>query len=463
MKNSLVRLLVLAFALCHASAVAIAQDLDITVAQQLKQMTVRVLTTDAGQPERRVGSGFIWPDSGHVVTALHVVAGGENIQLEYAEGSKYEVRSATVERVLKAADLALLKVENPIDRVPASIGNATGRDRWVVGFPLGLADKWGRRLRMSEIAPSILQGMLEEDPRNALKLLGFPDQDISITSLEGDLVPGDSGAPIVDASGRVAAVGNGGLRGGTIGLGWAVPEDWLTKLLSSNEANPTLTPAQWAVLRNQFLYGSRGRLSDSGKGGIKHFASSFEVLGNAQNGELVPGFVASEPVFGTCLPLSSYFTAWKISPKPHTGRHAINLIPEGNPATERTSTTTCNSPTLSVSAGILDKNFNTDGASNLRLAYYRLSTSNPRPAKVHNCDSSMDIYVKRDERDWEHYSSMCGEYKSEGGMWDLMDLKIPTFGASEMQLGFLYQVQNVQEPDPSAVYLLDDLDVLVMD
>lgn len=75
------------------------------------------------------------------------------------------------------------------------------------------------------------------------------------------------------------------------------------------------------------------------------------------------------------------------------------------------------------------------------------------PAKIHNCDSSMDIYVKRDERDWEHYSSMCGEYKSEGGIWNLMDLKSPTFGASEMQLGFLYQVQNVQEPDPSAVLL----------
>ena len=35
--------------------------------------------------------------------------------------------------------------------------------------------------------------------------------------------PGHSGAPIIDREGRVLAIGNGGLKSGTIGQGWAIP------------------------------------------------------------------------------------------------------------------------------------------------------------------------------------------------------------------------------------------------
>lgn len=261
----------------------------------------------------------------------------------------------------------------------------------------------------------------------------------------------------MDADGRVAAIGNGGLKGGTIGLGWAISAEWLDKLITSTEANPIPTAEQWSIILDQFLYGSQARPSVTG---TRHFSSSFELVGREPSA-VAQGFFASEPVFGSCLPLSSSFTTWKLTPKAHSGRYAINLIPEGNPVTVRTTTATCNSPTLSVSAGILDRVFETQGATDLRVGYFRLSTSNPRPG-LNGCDSSMSIYVKRDQKDWQHYSAMCGEHKSNGGSWDRMTFDIPTLGASSVQLGFLYQVQNVDGPDPYAMYLIDDLDVRVV-
>ncbi len=50
-----------------------------------------------------------------------------------------------------------------------------------------------------------------------------PDPKTEVVSLQGFLGPGHSGAPILDANKRVIAVGNGGLKAGTVGQGWAIP------------------------------------------------------------------------------------------------------------------------------------------------------------------------------------------------------------------------------------------------
>jgi S1-C subfamily serine protease len=53
--------------------------------------------------------------------------------------------------------------------------------------------------------------------------------------LDGHFLPGLSGAPIFDVSGKVVAIGSGGLKSGAASVSWAVPALHLEALLLSQE------------------------------------------------------------------------------------------------------------------------------------------------------------------------------------------------------------------------------------
>jgi hypothetical protein len=57
---------------------------------------------------------------------------------------------------------------------------------------------------------------------------------------DGNLLPGHSGAPIIDYQGRVIAIGSGGMERGTVGVGWAVRASYVAQLLVAAPANPGL-------------------------------------------------------------------------------------------------------------------------------------------------------------------------------------------------------------------------------
>ncbi len=57
-----------------------------------------------------------------------------------------------------------------------------------------------------------------------------PDPGTRILRLDGNLVPGLSGAPLIDASGAVAGIGSGGLENGAVGISWAVRSEYLERL-----------------------------------------------------------------------------------------------------------------------------------------------------------------------------------------------------------------------------------------
>src|SRR4051812_15504992 len=61
----------------------------------------------AGESQNRVGTGFAWRSAKEVVTALHVVAGCQQVMV-YSERNQQSYR-ASVARVLRRADLALVQ------------------------------------------------------------------------------------------------------------------------------------------------------------------------------------------------------------------------------------------------------------------------------------------------------------------------------------------------------------------
>jgi hypothetical protein len=139
----------------------------------------------------------------------------------------------------------------------------------------------------------------------------------------------------------------------------------------------------------------------------------------------------------------------------HTGKFAINFIPNGIPAVT--------SGTYIVTA-VFNPIFY---VTNHKTAYVDMwvnSTSNPRVASINNCDSSLDIYYRTDSDQWTDLVAVCGEYKAESHGWHEVGgyyFPISIRGKSTIQFAFAFYIQNASQADPSVYYLLDDFKVFV--
>jgi S1-C subfamily serine protease len=195
-----------------------------------------------GATPARSASGFAYQRPGQVVTALHVVAGCSTISVGYQGlGDK----PATIARVLRDADLALLDVAGAPSVPPLDITDRAGQVNETVdvyGYALGQATRENRRLHVTDAnrTTARLRDAVNDALRQELAANGFPSLDIAIVRVDGNLLPGHSGAPVIDYQGRVIAIGSGGMERGTVGVGWAVRASYVAQLLTAAAATPAL-------------------------------------------------------------------------------------------------------------------------------------------------------------------------------------------------------------------------------
>jgi hypothetical protein len=81
-----------------------------------------------------------------------------------------------------------------------------------------------------------LADMLSPQAQHLVAQAGVPDLSLRVLRLQGHLVPGLSGAPIIDQRGGVVAVSDGGLESGAVAISWALPVSNLEQLVVSGEA-----------------------------------------------------------------------------------------------------------------------------------------------------------------------------------------------------------------------------------
>jgi S1-C subfamily serine protease len=220
------------------AAFAILVVLPETVAAQLpprevldraRQAVVRVQAAGCESGEARA-TGFALEGGKLIVTALHVVAGCRQITV-YSETLGREA-PATISRVLPQADLALLAVE-PVTfpGVPvASTAPKLHEDVVAIGYALGTPTIGTTNLKIS-YGQSRLEQMLPGPVRDEIRRVGVPSLSLEILRLQGHLVPGLSGAPIINGAGQVVAVSDGGLESGAVSISWAVPSSNIRELL----------------------------------------------------------------------------------------------------------------------------------------------------------------------------------------------------------------------------------------
>lgn len=214
-------------------------------------------------PAERSQTGFRLRNYLGVFTALHGVIGCQTITLD-GSGEGYHPREPVqIVRVDIDSDIALLSspelaagplgglAEAPRQDID-SIGEA--RKVFVQGFPLGISGGLRTSLEVRSPALVALRAILPANVQNALRDRSSPNLMVKILSIQGDLLPGHSGAPILDAKGQVLAIADGGLQLGAQ-IGWAVPMNEIH--FSTNLTSPRLALLRQARVDQLFAFDTR--------------------------------------------------------------------------------------------------------------------------------------------------------------------------------------------------------------
>ncbi|MGF1663348.1 MAG: S1C family serine protease, partial [Kineosporiaceae bacterium] len=194
------------------------------VADRASASTVSIRVSDGRQGGE--GTGVVLDTDGHVLTNNHVVepaGGGGEIQLTLADG---RVVQAEVTGLDPATDLAVVRiVDPPSDLVPADLGESgavgVGDPVMAIGNPLGL-----QGTVTTGIVSAVDRPVTAGDGQGTTVVTAAIQTDAAVN-------PGNSGGPLVDASGRVVGInsaiatlgGGPGGESGSIGLGFAIPID----------------------------------------------------------------------------------------------------------------------------------------------------------------------------------------------------------------------------------------------
>jgi Trypsin-like peptidase domain len=201
---------------------------------KLAKSTVRINIKQNGKVVS-TATGFLWQNNNQVVTSLHVMRSGAEIQIEY-QGAK---TTADVKKVLQSADLVLLQVDNPIQGWKALKNYDSNKPAYkselsALGYNNGAPGLSTRELKKGYVNPEILKLLVPPDDRNVLINSKMPDINLPIYYLNGTLLPGFSGAPVVNKNGSLIGIGDGGLENGASAVSWVIPATYLDQLTSSN-------------------------------------------------------------------------------------------------------------------------------------------------------------------------------------------------------------------------------------
>ncbi|MBA3803398.1 MAG: trypsin-like peptidase domain-containing protein [Acidimicrobiia bacterium] len=179
----------------------------VAVTTRLQQQRGPFVTEGEGE-----GSGVIIDDQGHVLTNAHVVEGATEIAVIVAG----EERRASLVAADASTDIAVLRLDDTSGLTPATIAEgdiAVGDDVVAIGNALGL-----------EGSPTVTRGIVSALDRSIETatgtLSGLIQTDAAISS-------GNSGGPLVDASGQViginTAVAASGVNVQASNIGFAIP------------------------------------------------------------------------------------------------------------------------------------------------------------------------------------------------------------------------------------------------
>ena len=180
----------------------------------------------AHDPRDRVLTGFRVQNVKGLVTALHGVVDCASIDAANEDG--VELHGLQIASVDIPRDLVVLS--SPGLSAPAA-GEGLQASSAALSYPDPL-QIFGYCLGRYYQAPTQLSFIKKDkldvivagtQARTQLATRKSPELLTQVLSIEGHLLPGHSGAPVLDGQGKLVGVGNGGLEGGHAEISWAIP------------------------------------------------------------------------------------------------------------------------------------------------------------------------------------------------------------------------------------------------
>jgi S1-C subfamily serine protease len=167
------------------------------------------------QTSQSLGSGFVIDRSGHIVTNFHVIQGAQKVQVSFSGQDQLPAEVVGKDR---STDLAVLKVDAHARALtPLPLGNSdevrVGDPVYAIGNPFGLTR-------------TLTTGVVSAVQRQFFAPNGVPID--SAIQTDAAINHGNSGGPLIDASGRVIGVTSqiqtgGAQNQGNVGIGFAIP------------------------------------------------------------------------------------------------------------------------------------------------------------------------------------------------------------------------------------------------
>lgn len=164
-----------------------------------------------------LGSGFVFNETGLILTNWHVVRDEVDIEVEFYDGTR---RKAVTIGTDPYSDVALIQVENPPAEVkPLMLGNSSnvhvGQPVVAIGNPLGLK-------------ASLSSGYISQ-VNKIIDIAGVPIV-VPVIQLDISIAPGSSGGPLLDLSGKVIGITNAGTQ---YGFNFAIPSNIIRRVATS--------------------------------------------------------------------------------------------------------------------------------------------------------------------------------------------------------------------------------------
>ena len=218
------------------------------IAMEAFKSTVLLVMEDANGQPLSLGSGFFVRD-GEIASNLHVVEGAASGYAKVIDQkAKYEIEGITA--LDPERDLVVLKVSGARASTLA-FGNSdavrVGETVYAVGNPQGL------------------EGTFSQGIVSSIREIGA-DKILQITA---PISPGSSGGPVLNERGQMIGIAVATFRGGQ-NLNFAIPSNYLTKLLGNSVTVRPLKQMKQAKNQSSILAGLGGQGSEGAVG--SHFS-----------------------------------------------------------------------------------------------------------------------------------------------------------------------------------------------
>jgi S1-C subfamily serine protease len=196
-----------------------------------EQLRVNPLGTEVAQG---AGSGFIWDESGHVVTNFHVIEGASTVYVQLHAGNPIRARVVGGARQYDIAVVKLSEVPPSLRPLPVGTSSAlhVGQATYAIGNPYGL-----ERTLTTGIVSALERRLPTAQGR---EVRGVIQTDAAIN-------PGNSGGPLLNSTGELIGVNTAILSesGASAGIGFAIPVDLVRRVVpqvikSGRAAHPGL-------------------------------------------------------------------------------------------------------------------------------------------------------------------------------------------------------------------------------